>query len=136
MDATDFDFAGLGRALLDHKSMSDYARRSATLAPFRAELAMLLVGLRKAEITGSNERPPDPAEACDACGTELEAGGLYVDGKLGDGGGMWANMCLTCFLAQGTSIGWGVGQLYAHDGIGWQCIGGGNPQPPEDDGES
>lgn len=129
MNASDFDFAGLGQALLDQASMSDYARRTAMLAPFRAELAMLLVGMRKAQIIGSNERPPDPAEACDACDTELKVSGLYVDGKLQDGGGMWANMCLTCFLEQGTSIGWGVGQLYAYDGVGWQCIGGGSPEP-------
>lgn len=90
---------------------------------------MLLVGMRKAEIIGSNERPPDPAEVCDACGVELKTSGLYVDGKLQDGGGMWANMCLTCFFERGTSIGWGIGQLYAHDDVGWQCIGGGSPEP-------
>lgn len=135
MDASDFDFAGLGKTLLDTEVMNDFSRRGAALAPYRAELALLMIGLHKAQVVGSVDRPPDPAELCDSCGVMLLDNGLYIDGSVQNAGGMWANMCMTCFLAQGKGIGWGIGQLYVHDGVGWQCIAGGSSHPLEDDDE-
>jgi hypothetical protein len=54
---------------------------------------------------------------------------LYVDGATGPMGSPWANMCIGCFLEKGAGIGWGVGQLYSHNGTHWHCIGGGDPEP-------
>lgn len=133
METADLDFTGLAKALLDSETMIDFARRGAALTPFRAELALLMISLHRAEIIGANDRPVDPALQCDACKAALLEGGLYVDGAVLGAGGMWASMCMRCFLEQGKGLGWGIGQLYENDGLGWQCIAGGNPRPKEDD---
>lgn len=127
------DFQGLGEALTGSESVQSGSLRGDLRKRFRAELADLLVGMRMAGIIGRNERPGDPAENCDICGSQLKEARLYVDGKIDHAGGMWGNMCLSCFREQGSGIGWGVGQLYRYDGFGWQCIGGGNPEPLEDE---
>lgn len=134
MSEAPLDFQGLGEALQVAENIRDRSLRGALQERYRAEIALLMIGLSNAGIAaGRNDRPLDPAAACDVCGVELEKDALYVDGRVLRGGGMWANMCMTCYLEQGSGIGWGVGQLYRHDGLGWQCIAGGNPTPPEDD---
>ena len=131
MQDRDLDFAGLVEALQDHRRIGDWTHRESMLRPFKKELTALLIGLRHAQITGRNERPFDIPESCDLCGCTLGEA-PYVDGGV-HRAGMAATMCLPCFSEHGKGIGWGLGQLYAHDGAGWQCIGGGNPEPAGDE---
>lgn len=127
------NFAGLGAALQSTADLRSPDRRERLLKDYRAEIAALLIGFRNAQISGRNDRPMDGAERCDLCEAELAQQALYVDGRLNDGSAMWGNMCMSCYLGSGSGIGWGVGQLYLHDGLGWQCIGGGNPAPAKDE---
>jgi hypothetical protein len=113
----------------DRAALVDEAKRRQILGKYKAEIAMLLVGLRIAQVTGRNEIPVDPAQTCDLCGLNLEEMTLYVDGATDGMGSPWANMCIGCFLERGGGVGWGVGQLYSHNGTHWHCIGGGNPEP-------
>lgn len=131
MQPPHLDFNGLGAALLDKRNFAD-GPRGAMLETFKHEIVSIMIGLRRAQVVGRNGRPADPAEACDLCGYPVEQAGLYIDGAIKRGGGMWGNMCLPCFLEKGRGIGWGDGQLYRHDGIGWQCIAGGGPEPIDD----
>lgn len=128
MSEPHLDFQGLGEALCEPDNIRDRERRIAMQERYRAEIAMLLIGMSNAGITGRTDRPIDPAAECDFCRLNLKSDALYVDGSVQNGGGAWANMCMTCYLERGRGIGWGVGQLYRHDGIGWQCIGGGAPE--------
>ncbi|RYY16894.1 MAG: hypothetical protein EON55_03415 [Alphaproteobacteria bacterium] len=52
-----------------------------------------------------------------------------ASGFLGTRSGL--SMCWPCFLERGAGIGWGVGQLYCQDGLGWLCVAGGISQPAE-----
>ena len=124
-----FDFDGMLTALRDPGAMDDYETRKTTLGKYRNEISTLLVTLRGAKIIGRNGVPTDPATSCDLCRRELEPDGVYVDGMINDGSMRWSNMCAHCFIPNGAGIGWGVGQLYAHDGREWHCIGGGDPAP-------
>lgn len=126
------DYAGLGAALADKANFAD-GPRGKMLDTFKYEIATLMIGLRRAQVVGTNDRPCDVAEKCDLCRIPVEQSGLYVDGSVKHFGGMWANMCFPCFLERGRGLGWGVGQLYRHDGIGWQCIAGGMPNPREEE---
>ena len=64
------------------------------------------------------------AEACDSCGCSLEERGLYVDGKVRNGVA-WANLCAPCFEKHGSGIGWGIGQIYAHQtDCAWRLVAG------------
>ena len=125
------DYNGLGAALADKGNLAD-GPRGKMLATFRHEIAALMIGLRRAQVVGRNDRPFDPAIACDLCDHPFEQTGLYIDGRV-TRARVWANMCLPCFLEQGSGVGWGVGQLYRHDGRGWQCIAGGPPDPEDED---
>lgn len=129
MSSVELDFAGLGSAMQDQSALQSEGSRRHILESYKAEIAVLLVGLRAAKITGRNEIPLDAAENCDLCGLNLKQTTLYVDGATGGMGAPWANMCIACFLERGGGIGWGLGQLYSHDGAHWHCIGGGNPDP-------
>lgn len=133
MQDVELNFAGLGAALQSTAELDRPGGRERLLQNYRAEIAALLIGFRNAQISGRNDRPMDSAERCDLCRVELAPQALYVDGRLNNGSGMWGNMCMSCYLGSGSGIGWGVGQLYLHDGLGWQCIGGGNPTPAEDE---
>jgi len=132
MPVSQLDYNGLGAALMDKINFTD-GPRGQMLEKFKHEIVNLMIGLRRAQVIGWNGRPVDPAETCDLCSYPVEQAGLYVDGAIKKGGGMWANMCLPCFLEKGRGVGWGVGQVYRHDGIGWQCIAGGSPEPVDDD---
>jgi hypothetical protein len=129
MDDVQLDFAGLGAAMQDQAALRNEGSRREILQKYKTEIAMMLVGLRAAQITGRNDIPADPAESCDLCGLKLKEMTLYVDGAVGAMGAPWASMCIACFLDQGGGIGWGVGQLYSYNGANWHCIGGGNPAP-------
>lgn len=73
-----------------------------------------------------------PPETCDLCGCALEDCSLFIDGSL-QGEMIFANMCADCFLAKGSGIGWGTGQLYHQEtDDSWLMVGG---FPPEDDNE-
>lgn len=124
------NYAGLATALSDKMAMSGLARDT-LLADYRHEIGALMVALHRAQVVGQMVRPADPAERCDLCHHAVKTSGLYVDGKM-DEKGLWANMCWPCFLERGAGIGWGIGQLYCHDGLGWLCVAGGNSQPAED----
>ena len=126
---SELNFSDLGVAMQDGAALRDESTRREILHRFKAEIAMLLIGLSAGLVTGRNEIPTDAAEKCYLCGLKLEETTLYIDGAVGGMGAPWANMCVTCFLEQGGGIGWGVGQLYSHDGTNWHCIGGGNPRP-------
>lgn len=121
------DFDGMLTALSDHAVLDDYERRKSILRKYKNEIATMLITLRGAKVIGRNEIPADPATHCDLCARELGQDGIYVDGMINDGSSKWANMCATCSTTQGAGVGWGVGQLYAHNGAYWHCIGGGNP---------
>lgn len=122
------DIDGLLKAMGDHAAMADYEKRKLILKKYKSDVIPLLIRLRSAKIIGRNEIPTAPASHCDLCAHELEQDGIYVDGMLDDGSSLWANMCISCFMAKGTGISWGMGQLYAHTGDYWQCIGGGDPE--------
>lgn len=122
-----FDFEGMLNALRDDSAMENFQTRKELLCKYKNEIAILLVTFRGAKIIGRNEIPPEPAVNCDLCGNELLQNGLYVDGQVDDEAAAWANMCSDCFVAKGAAVGWGVGQLYMHNGAYWHCIGGGNP---------
>lgn len=125
------DYDGLGAALADKSNLAD-GPRGKMLDTFKHEIATLMIGLRRIQVVGRNDRPVDTAKVCDLCDCPVEEARVYIDGKV-KRAGVWANMCLPCFLERGSGIGWGVGQLYWHDGLGWQCVAGGPPGPAADD---
>lgn len=127
------DYDGLAAALMNKGNLAN-DKRLRMLETYRREIATLMIGLRRAEVVGQNDRPLTAAETCDLCEAIVEEVGFYVDGRIA-GSNSWANMCLPCFLKEGKGIGWGVGQLYGRDEVDWQCIAGGPPEPPEDDDE-
>jgi hypothetical protein len=125
------ELLSLSEAAADSRNLSEL-RRGALLRDHRSTIARLLIALRKAQVIGRNDEPMDVPENCDLCGTDITEQGCYVDGGVAHGGGMWANMCLPCFDEHGKGIAWGVGQLYLFVAGRWQCIGGGDPNIPEE----
>ncbi len=124
-----FDFNGMLAALRDPYSMGDHEKRREVIAKFRGEISTILSTFRGAQIIGRNGVPADAPARCDLCLRELKPDGIYIDGMINDGSMRWSCMCAHCFMPHGSGIGWGVGQMYAHDGREWHCIGGGDPKP-------
>lgn len=69
-------------------------------------------------------------DMCDICQFPLADEKFMIDGAVCSSG-LWANMCGECFLAYGTKIGWGHGQLYLNDTKGWLLVGGFEPDLEE-----
>lgn len=128
-----FDFSNFGGASLYPGEYATETRRRRFLNKYKIEIAAILLALRRAKAVGQNGRPIEIPENCDRCGTGFIDLGFYFDCATGgDDHGPWSNLCFDCFADTGNGIGWGIGQMYFHDGEGWQCIGGGDPEPPEE----
>ena len=115
---------------------SDEERIAEFRKHFRVELPILCNWLDNLKITGGQPHISyGPPSNCDLCEKPFLKDGLFVDGQMKDG--TWANVCMDCFKAQGSGIGYGVGQLYKKKGLHtdgeplWVCIAGGDPRPPE-----
>lgn len=88
------------------------------------------VDLAEAEDRDIHSLPPP--RACDICAKLLKEEKYFIDGAL-KGSTAWANMCPECFVNNGTSIGWGDGQLYMQDkNRGWLMVAGFPPKEDED----
>lgn len=112
---------------LTHKQRCQFLER------FHVEIGLLCVWLNRLRVTGGEaEVLTNLPDTCAQCGIDLRLEGLAVDGATHDGS--WKHLCMGCFGESGTGIGWGVGQLYRHegqceDGIDrWKCIAGGDPR--------
>lgn len=55
----------------------------------------------------------NPPEQCDVCNVKVEK--IFYDAKT-IMGGVWANMCPTCYEKYGIKLGTGWGQKYEFDG--------------------
>ena len=120
------------RRVVYPRAFSSEDRRRGLIKSFRKEIVLVLLGLRSGKIIGQNTEPLEVPDQCDFCATPIAPSGVYVDGMTNQDG-RWAYMCVDCFTREGEGIGWGIGQLYAHDGEKWQCIGGGDPTPAGSD---
>ncbi|MDE5995082.1 MAG: endonuclease NucS [Oscillospiraceae bacterium] len=69
-------------------------------------------------------------DVCDICKFPLSNEKFMIDGAVRNSK-LWANMCGECFLAYGTKIGWGHGQLYLNNTKGWLLVGGFEPDLKE-----
>jgi hypothetical protein len=122
------DYAGFWKALPDAALLS---RNKAAVEQFRFTFREEILGtLNMLRLVGlvwdATSLHPNPADACDLCGTRSEDCQVMVDGTTT--AGEWANMCPKCFLERGHAIGWGTGQLYLNVGGGkWRLVAGGNP---------
>lgn len=74
---------------------------------------------------------PSP-EICDLCRRYLAKEKYMIDGGVKEAR-HWAFMCATCFSTKGRGIGWGSGQLYLRDSIGWLEVAGFSPAESDDD---
>jgi len=74
-----------------------------------------------------------PIEQCEVCHRDMSLARFMIDSAV-VAGGPWACMCPVCFRDAGGHIGWGFGQLYERDEIGWRRVGGQRPrdEPAED----
>ncbi len=68
---------------------------------------------------------PSPTH-CDLCRRSMSEDKYMIDGAV-KGLGVWACMCADCFDEHGRKIGWGHGQLYLRDEIGWLEVAGFSP---------
>lgn len=128
MNDSNLKFDEFGRGMIYPRAFAGEGRRRQFIKKFKNEIVLLLVGLRAGQIAGQNHEPAEVPDLCNLCGAPITADGVYIDGMTGRDR-KWAYMCLSCFTREGEGIGWGIGQLYAHNGESWQCIGGGNPEP-------
>lgn len=128
-----FDFVSFGGASLYPGEYATETRGRRFLVKYKIEIAAILVALRRAKAIGQNGRPTEVPDNCDRCEAGFIDLGLYFDCATGgEDLGPWSNLCFDCFADAGNGIGWGIGQMYFHDGDGWQCIGGGDPSPTEE----
>lgn len=95
---------------------------------YREEIIGFLTMLHRLGLVwGATRLHPEPPGECDLCGAALKDCQLFVEGVTPDGLG--ANMCPSCFLEEGHSIGWGKGQLFLNKGDGrWRMVAGGDPE--------
>jgi len=100
---------------------------------YKQELFVLLDMLERVGIVGADTSLHiDPPTECDLCGSAFSHHRWFIDGGV-DGTGAWANMCPSCFVEKGHSIGWGSGQLYLNAGEGrWRLVAGGDPVEDHD----
>ena len=126
------DYQGFWEAL-PHVAM--LSRRSELQEGFRREhrevvLSLLSMLHRLGLVWGATSLHPSPPGECDLCGAALRDQQLFVEGQAA--GELWGNMCASCFLADGHSVGWGKGQLYLNIGDGaWRLVAGGDPATRE-----
>ncbi len=94
---------------------------------YRCELFELFDMLRGVGlIGGDSDVYADDPDTCDLCSDDLGESRWFVDGATRSG--EWANMCPTCFVKQGQSLGWGHGQLYSRTNDDrWRLVVGGDP---------
>jgi hypothetical protein len=115
----------LSRAVLFHKveGPADSFKRK-----YRREIIVFLSMLHHVDLFGSpTSIHPDPPETCDLCGGSLAAYRWFVDGQHGPRG-EWGNLCQSCFIKTGGSLGWGRGQLYLQmPDKRWRLVAGGDP---------
>jgi hypothetical protein len=95
---------------------------------YRHEIFVLFDNLYQIELIGGDtDVYADDPGSCDSCGTDLAAFRWFIDGALASGA--WGNMCPKCFVENGTSLGWGAGQLYYHTKDNrWRLVAGGDPE--------
>jgi hypothetical protein len=118
-------FTDLSRAVLFSKvdGVPDQFKRK-----YRREVIVLLNMLQYVGLFGSpTSDHPDPSENCDLCGGTLTKSRWFADCAHGPGG-EWGNLCQSCFIDHGGSLGWGRGQLYMlTDDRHWRLVVGGDP---------
>jgi hypothetical protein len=95
---------------------------------YRREIISLLTMLEAVDLFGSpTSDHPDPPTNCDLCGRSLTDYRWFADCEHG-ARGEWGNLCQSCFIAHGGSLGWGRGQLYMQTGDGqWRHVVGADP---------
>lgn len=124
------DLLSLVEQLYDLADRYELSAEAEVLRRFnKREINVLLELLDGLGVIGGNHAHADEPFGCDVCEEELAPLGLFVDGPVSSGG-PWAIMCPKCFEGGAGALGWGAGQLYAQRQQGWQCIGGGDPEPP------
>lgn len=116
---------------------SDSEALSAFRHQYREEVMGLLSMLHRIGLFGgATNLHAAPPHDCDSCGAELMDFQWFIEGR-GAVVGTWMNMCPTCYLARGHSIGWGAGQLYLQvAGGAWRLVCGGDPESSEEECEA
>ncbi|WCE05808.1 hypothetical protein PJ250_07635 [Pseudoxanthomonas sp. JBR18] len=114
---------GLPHSPLEDAIKESAASRSALVAPSASLDSLVdLARGKKNKLYFSS-----PPTQCDLCQRSLATDKYMIDGAVKDLGGAWACMCADCFNKRGQRIGWGYGQLYLRDDIGWLEVAGFRP---------
>lgn len=101
----------------DHGFMQLYQR--VTLMLFEEKLE----GLKDISEDAESNYWTGTVERCDVCNRDMTSVRFMIDSAVVLGG-PWGCMCATCFNQAGGQIGYGLGQLYEKDNIGWRLVGG------------
>ncbi len=99
---------------------------------YRLEIVVLLDMLNRLGLCAlPTSIHPDAPQQCDLCGESLLEYRWFADCEHGPHG-EWGNLCQSCFLEHGGSIGWGHGQLYLQtQDKRWRLIAGSDPSEVE-----